>query len=89
MGRGNALMRLGRFQEAWDHYRQDALLFPLTLRPVYNMVQAARAMRNHTLAAQCEQILLERMRIRNLDRKDLYKILTGKSILDLRAGYKP
>ena len=89
MGRGNALMRLGRFQEAWDHYRQDALLFPLTLRPVYNMVQAARAMRNHTLAVQCEQILLERMRIRNLDRKDLYKILTGKSILDLRAGYKP
>lgn len=89
MGRGNALMRLGRFQEAWEHYRQDALLFPLTLRPVYNMVVAARAMKNYPLAAQCEQLLLERMKIRKLDKKDLYKILTGKGVLDLRAGYKP
>ena len=89
MGRGNALMKLGRFQEAWNHYKQEALLFPLTLRPVYNMVVSARAMKNYALAQQCEQVLLERMRIRKLSPEDLQKILRGKGVLDLRAGYKP
>lgn len=88
-GRGNALMALGRFREAWEHYKQDAVLFPMTLRPVYNMVVASRAMRDFTLAKQCEQILLERMKIRKLTVQDLQKILKGKGILDLRAGYKP
>ena len=78
MGRGNALMRLGRFGEALENYRVEAELFPLTLRPVYNMIVAARAMKDPALAAKLETELRERMRIRGCDDRALKIILMGK-----------
>ncbi|MBR4662523.1 MAG: hypothetical protein IKO93_01490, partial [Lentisphaeria bacterium] len=91
MGRGNALMRLGRFGEALENYRVEAELFPLTLRPVYNMIVAARAMKDAALAAKLESELRERMRIRGNDDRDLKLIIMGKNGAhdDLRPREKP
>ena len=91
MGRGNALMRLGRFSEALENYRIEAELFPLTLRPVYNMIVAARAMKEPALAAKLETELRERMRIRGNDERDLKIIIMGKkgAHYDLRVREKP
>ncbi|MBQ6597794.1 MAG: O-antigen ligase family protein, partial [Lentisphaeria bacterium] len=91
MGRGNALMRLGRFGAALENYRVEAELFPLTLRPVYNMIAAARAMKDAALAAKLESELRERMRIRGNDERDLKIIITGKNgaHYDLRVREKP
>ena len=91
MGRGNALMRLGRFGEALENYRVEAELFPLTLRPVYNMIVAARAMKDPALAAKLESELRERMRIRGNDERDLKIIIMGKkgAHYDLRVREKP
>ena len=91
MGRGNALMRLGRFGEALENYRVEAELFPLTLRPVYNMIVAARAMKDPALAAKLETELRERMRIRGNDERDLKIIIMGKNgaHYDLRVREKP
>ena len=91
LGRGNALMRLGRFGEALENYRAEAELFPLTLRPVYNMIVAARAMKNAALAAKLESELRERMRIRGNDERDLKIIIMGKkgAHYDLRPREKP
>ena len=91
LGRGNALMRLGRFGEALENYRIEAELFPLTLRPVYNMIVAARAMKDAALAAKLESELRERMRIRGNDERDLKIIIMGKkgAHYDLRPREKP
>ena len=91
MGRGNALMRLGRFCEALENYRVEAELFPLTLRPVYNMITAARAMKDPALAAKLEKELRERMHIRGNDERDLKIIIMGKNgaHYDLRLREKP
>ena len=91
MGRGNAQMRLGRFGEALENYRIEAELFPLTLRPVYNMIVAARAMKDDVLAAKLEEELRSRMRIRGNNEKDLKIILMGKhgAHYDLRPREKP
>ena len=91
LGRGNALMRLGRFGEALENYRIEAELFPLTLRPVYNMIVAARAMKDAALAAKLESELRERMRIRGNDERDLKIIIMGKNgaHYDLRPREKP
>jgi len=91
LGRGNALMRLGRFGEALENYRVEAELFPLTLRPVYNMIVAARAMKDAALAAKLESELRERMRIRGNDDRDLKIIIMGKNgaHYDLRPREKP
>lgn len=84
MGRANALMRLGRFREAVADYQTEAELFPLTLRPVYNMVVAARMMRDFQQAARYEEELRRRMKLRGVDSVMLRKILTGDSKYDLR-----
>ena len=91
MGRGNALMRLGRFREALANYQVEAELFPLTLRPVYNMIAAARAMQDPALAAKLETELRERMRIRGNDERDLRIIIMGRqgAHYDLRPREKP
>ena len=79
MGRANALMRLGRFPEALQNYQKEAELFPLTLRPVYNMIVAARCMKDLPLAAKLEEELRARMRFRGNDDNDLRIILTGRN----------
>lgn len=79
MGRANALMGMGRFQEALQNYQKEAELFPLTLRPVYNMIVAARCMKNAALAAKLEEELRARMRFRGNDDNDLRIILTGRN----------
>ena len=79
MGRANALMRQGRFQEALQNYQKEAELFPLTLRPVYNMIVAARFMKDSALAAKLDEELRERMRIRGNDERDLKTIIMGKN----------
>lgn len=89
MGRANALMRLGRFQEAIADYQTEAELFPLTLRPVYNMVVAARMMRDFPQAARYEEELQRRMKLRGVDSAMLRKILTGDSKYDLRIREIP
>ena len=91
MGRGNALMRLGRFGEALGDYQTEAELFPLTLRPVYNMVVAARCMKNFPLAKKIEEELLERMRARGNSQEELKIIIAGKNgaHYDLRPREKP
>ena len=78
LGRANALMRMGRFPEALQNYQKEAELFPLTLRPVYNMIVAARCMKNAALAAKLEEELRARMRFRGNDDNDLRIILTGR-----------
>ena len=84
-------MRLGRFREALENYRVEAELFPLTLRPVYNMITAARAMKDPALAAKLEKELRERMHIRGNDERDLKIIIMGKNgaHYDLRLREKP
>ena len=91
MGRGNALMRMGRFREALENYQVEAELFPLTLRPVYNMIVAARAMKDPALTAKLETELRERMRVRGNDERDLKIIIMGKkgAHYDLRLREKP
>jgi len=91
MGRGNALMRLGRFSEALADYQTEAELFPLALRPVYNMVVAARCMKNYPLAKKIEEVLLDRMRLRGNNEQELKLIIMRKegSHYDLRPREKP
>ena len=91
MGRGNALMRLGRFAEAMGEYQAEAELFPLALRPVYNMIVAARSQRNFLLAAKLEEELLRRMKVRGNDNNELKMIIIGKNgaHYDLRPREKP
>lgn len=91
MGRGNALMRLGRFGEALENYQVEAELFPLTLRPVYNMIVAARAMKDPALSSKLETELRERMQIRGNNERDLKIIIMGKkgAHYDLRLREKP
>ena len=91
MGRANALMRLGRFREALDFYQTEAELFPLTLRPVYNMIVAARSLKDSALAARLEEELRSRMRIRGNDDNDLRIILTSRkgAHYDLRPRERP
>ena len=91
MGRGNALMRLGRFREALAAYKVEAELFPVSLRPVYNMIVAAHRLKDSALAAKLEEELRNRMRIRGSDNNDLRIIITGKNgaHYDLRPREKP
>lgn len=91
LGRGNALMRLGRFAEALADYRTEAELFPLALRPVYNMVVAARCLKNYPLARKIEEELLGRMRLRGNSEQELKIIIAGKQgdHYDLRPREKP
>ena len=91
LGRGNALMRLGRFGEAARMYRAEADLFPLSLRPVYNLIVAVRSQGDLLLAAKCEEELRARMQVRGNDERDLRIILTGRNgaHYDLRPREKP
>ena len=91
LGRGNALMRLGRFAEAMSEYQAEAELFPLTLRPVYNMIVAARSLKDFPLAAKLEEELLRRMRVRGNDNNELKIIIMDKkgAHYDLRPREKP
>lgn len=86
--RGNALMKLRRFSEAFADYRTEAELFPFTLRPVHNMILAARAVNAGKLAAQCGEELRRRMRIREVDEATLPKILRDAHY-DLRLRETP
>ncbi|MBQ9337445.1 MAG: O-antigen ligase family protein [Lentisphaeria bacterium] len=91
LGRGNALMRLGRFGEAAQMYRIEADLFPLSLRPIYNLIVAVRSQGDLQLAAKYEEELRARMQVRGNDERDLRIILTGKNgaHYDLRPHEKP
>ena len=91
MGRANALMRLGDFRGALTHYQREAELFPLTLRPVYNMIVAASQLKDHALAAKLEEELRHRMELRGNSTEDLKIILFSPkgAHYDLRPREKP
>ena len=91
MGRANALMRLGDFRGALTHYQREAELFPLTLRPVYNMIVAARSLNDRALAAKLEEELQRRMQLRGNSSEDLKIILVSPkgAHYDLRPREKP
>ena len=84
-------MRLGRFAEAAQMYRDEADLFPLSLRPMYNLIVAVRSQGDLQLAAKYEEELRARMQVRGNDERDLRIILTGKNgaHYDLRPHEKP
>ena len=91
LGRGNALMRLGRYAEAARMYRAEADLFPLSLRPMYNLIVAVRSQGDLQLAAKYEEELRARMQVRGNDERDLRIILTDRNgaHYDLRPREKP
>ena len=91
MGRANALMRLGDFRRALIHYQREAELFPLMLRPVYNMIVAAYQLKEPALAAKLDEELRRRMQLRGNSQEDLKIILTSPkgAHYDLRPREKP
>jgi len=91
LGRANALMRLGDFRRALMHYQREAELFPLTLRPVHNMIVAAFQLKDYALVAKLNEELQRRMQLRGNSREDLKIILTSPkgAHYDLRPREKP
>ena len=64
--RGGALMKLGRYDEAFDAYLKEAENYPLSMIPVYNLAVISRLSGHPERIPGIEEELRRRMKIQNV-----------------------
>ena len=90
--RGGALVRLRRFEEAYDAYLRDAENYPLSLIPIYNMAVISRMAGHPERIPEIEKELFRRMKARNITPRMLPMILRepkyDRAPWDMPAEYR-
>lgn len=64
--RGNALARLGRYEEAYEAYRRDSKNYPLTVLPYLRMITLCRRIGRETWIPDLEKRLNELLALRGI-----------------------